>query len=124
MKAISCLQPKTVAWRSATTQSAGDSAGSHDASAAEIGPLLERYRPLLKGFEHGRIDRLKACSHTVTDDARFVVETRDARGWVMSPCSGHGSEFGAEMGLELRPHDCRWPRSGRPRPLGGRSGRR
>ena len=79
----------------------GDPAGSRDASAAEIRPLLERCRPLLKGFEHGRIDRLKACFHTVTDDERFVVETRHARGWVMSPCSGHGSEFGAEMGLEL-----------------------
>jgi len=79
----------------------GDPAGSRDASAAEIRPLLERCRPLLKGFEHWRIDRPKACFHTETDDERFVVEKRDARGWVMSPCSGHGSEFGAEMGLEL-----------------------
>ena len=76
----------------------GDPAGSRAASAAEIGPLVERCRSLLKGFEYGRIDRLKACFYTVTDGERFVVETRDARGWVMSPCSGHGSERRAEMG--------------------------
>ncbi len=79
----------------------GDPAGSRDASAAEIAPLLERCRSLLKGFERWRIDRLKACFYTVTDDERFVVEKQGARGWVMSPCSGHGFKFGAVMGLEL-----------------------
>jgi glycine/D-amino acid oxidase-like deaminating enzyme len=56
---------------------------------------------LLKGFERWRIDRLKSCFYTVTDDERFVVEKQGARGWVMSPCSGHGFKFGAVMGLEL-----------------------
>src|SRR5258708_4477867 len=56
---------------------------------------------LLKGFERWRIDRLKACFYTVTGDERFVVEKQGARGWVMSPCSGHGFKFGAVMGLEL-----------------------
>lgn len=79
----------------------GDPAGSRDASAAEIGPLLERCRSLLKGFERWRIDRLKACFYTVADDERFVVEKQGARGWVMSPCSGHGFKFAAVMGLEL-----------------------
>jgi len=37
----------------------------------------------------------------VTDDERFIVERRGAKGWVMSPCSGHGFKFGALMGLEL-----------------------
>jgi glycine/D-amino acid oxidase-like deaminating enzyme len=44
---------------------------------------------------------LKACFYTVTDDERFVVEKQGAKGWVMSPCSGHGFKFGAVMGLEL-----------------------
>ena len=79
----------------------GDPAGGRDASAAEIAPLLERCRSLLKGFERWRIDRLKACFYTVTDDERFVVEKQGAKGWVMSPCSGHGFKFGALMGLEL-----------------------
>jgi glycine/D-amino acid oxidase-like deaminating enzyme len=79
----------------------GDPAGSRDASSAEIGPLLERCRSLLKGFERWRIARLKACFYTVTADERFVVEQQGAKGWVMSPCSGHGFKFGAVMGLEL-----------------------
>jgi len=79
----------------------GDPAGSRDAGAAEIGPLLERCRSLLKGFERWRITRLKACFYTVTADERFVVEQQGAKGWVMSPCSGHGFKFGAVMGLEL-----------------------
>jgi hypothetical protein len=37
----------------------------------------------------------------VTEDERFVVEKQGAKGWVMSPCSGHGFKFGALMGLEL-----------------------
>jgi glycine/D-amino acid oxidase-like deaminating enzyme len=79
----------------------GDPAGSRDASAAEVAPLLERCRSLLKGFERWRINRLKVCFYTVTDDERFVVEKHGAKGWAMSPCSGHGFKFGAVMGLEL-----------------------
>jgi glycine/D-amino acid oxidase-like deaminating enzyme len=79
----------------------GDPAGSRDASAAEVAPLLERCRSLLKGFERWRINRLKVCFYTVTDDERFVVEKQGAKGWTMSPCSGHGFKFGAVMGLEL-----------------------
>jgi glycine/D-amino acid oxidase-like deaminating enzyme len=75
--------------------------GSRDARATEMAPLLERCGSLLKGFERWRIDRLKACFYTVTDDERFVVEKQGAKGWVMSPCSGHGFKFGAVMGLEL-----------------------
>ena len=48
-----------------------------------------------------RIERLKTCFYTVTEDERFVVEKQGAAGWVMSPCSGHGFKFGALMGLEL-----------------------
>lgn len=79
----------------------GDPAVGRDASEAEIGPLLERCRNLLKGFERWRIDRLKVCFYTVTDDERFVIEKQGAKGWVMSPCSGHGFKFGAVMGLRL-----------------------
>jgi glycine/D-amino acid oxidase-like deaminating enzyme len=79
----------------------GDPAAERTASEDEIRPLLERCRSLFHGFEHWRTDRLKVCFYTVTDDERFVVDKPAAKGWVMSPCSGHGFKFAALMGLEL-----------------------
>jgi glycine/D-amino acid oxidase-like deaminating enzyme len=79
----------------------GDPDGARDATAAEMKPLLDRCAALLRGFDRWRVDRLKACFYTVTDDERFVVEKQGDRGWVMSPCSGHGFKFGALMGKEL-----------------------
>jgi glycine/D-amino acid oxidase-like deaminating enzyme len=79
----------------------GDPNGGRDAVEDEIRPLLERCRSLLHGFERWRTNRLKVCFYTVTDDERFVVEKQGAKGWLMSPCSGHGFKFGAVMGLEL-----------------------
>ena len=79
----------------------GDPTGARDAKEAEVAPLLARCRALLKGFAHWRINRLKVCYYTVTNDERFVVEKPGRNGWVMSPCSGHGFKFGALMGLEL-----------------------
>ena len=79
----------------------GDPAGSREADPAEMQPLLDRCRSLLRGFDRWRIERLKVCFYTVTGDERFVVERQGAKGWVMSPCSGHGFKFGALMGLEL-----------------------
>ncbi len=76
-------------------------ASREDATAAEMRPLLDRCAKLLHGFERWRIDRLKVCFYTVTEDERFVVEKQGAKGWAMSPCSGHGFKFGAVMGLEL-----------------------
>ena len=79
----------------------GDPDGSREATPAEMKPLLDRCASLLRGFDQWRIDRLKVCFYTVTDDERFVVEKQGARGWMMSPCSGHGFKFGALMGKEL-----------------------
>jgi glycine/D-amino acid oxidase-like deaminating enzyme len=79
----------------------GDPDGSREATPAEMKPLLDRCATLLRGFERWRIDRLKVCFYTVTADERFVVEKQGARGWLMSPCSGHGFKFGALMGREL-----------------------
>src|SRR6266851_2005879 len=79
----------------------GDPAAERSASEDEIRPLLERCRSLFHGFERWRTDRLKVCFYTVTDDERFVVEKLGGKGWVMSPCSGHGFKFAALMGLEL-----------------------
>ena len=79
----------------------GDPDGGREAQQEEIRPLLERCRSLFKGFDGWRADRLKVCFYTVTGDERFVVEKTGAKGWVMSPCSGHGFKFGALMGLEL-----------------------
>ena len=79
----------------------GDPTGSREAVESEIRPLLERCRSLLHGFERWRTNRLKVCFYTVTSDERFVVDRQGAKGWVMSPCSGHGFKFAAVMGLEL-----------------------
>jgi glycine/D-amino acid oxidase-like deaminating enzyme len=79
----------------------GDPAGNREAREDEIRPLLDRCRGLLRGFDKWRTDRVKACFYTVTDDERFVVGKQGARGWLMSPCSGHGFKFGAVMGREL-----------------------
>jgi glycine/D-amino acid oxidase-like deaminating enzyme len=79
----------------------GDPDDSREAAPAEMKPLLDRCASLLRGFDRWRIDRLKVCFYTVTDDERFVVEKQGAKGWLMSPCSGHGFKFGALMGREL-----------------------
>ena len=71
-----------------------------------------------------RIDRLKVCFYTVTEDERFVVEKQGAKGWLMSPCSGHGFKFGAVMGLELARTIATGARSCGACALGGRPGRR
>ena len=63
--------------------------------------LLDRCSSLLKGFDRWRIRNLKVCFYSVTGDERFIVEKQGAKGWAMSPCSGHGFKFGALMGLEL-----------------------
>lgn len=78
----------------------GNPDGGREAHEDEIRPLLERCRSLFKGFDAWRTDRLKVCFYTVTEDERFAVE-KVGKGWVMSPCSGHGFKFGALMGLEL-----------------------
>ena len=79
----------------------GDPDAGRDAQEEEVRPLIERCRNLFKGFDAWRTARVKACFYTVTEDERFVVEKTGAKGWVMSPCSGHGFKFGALMGLEL-----------------------
>lgn len=79
----------------------GDPTAQRDATAGEMGPLLGRCRSLLRGFDDWQIDRLKVCFYTVTDDERFVVEKLGGKGWIMSPCSGHGFKFAAIMGREL-----------------------
>ncbi|WP_428673528.1 NAD(P)/FAD-dependent oxidoreductase [Reyranella sp.] len=79
----------------------GDPDAGRDAHEDEIRPLIKRCRDLFRGFDSWRTDRVKACFYTVTEDERFVVEKTGAKGWLMSPCSGHGFKFGALMGLEL-----------------------
>jgi glycine/D-amino acid oxidase-like deaminating enzyme len=79
----------------------GDPDAPREAVEDEIRLLIERCRSLFRGFERWRTDRLKVCFYTVTEDERFVVEKQGTKGWLMSPCSGHGFKFGAVMGLEL-----------------------
>lgn len=79
----------------------GDPDAARDAQPGEMRALLDRCGSLLKGFDRWAIRNLKVCFYSVTDDERFVVEKQGAKGWAMSPCSGHGFKFGAVMGLEL-----------------------
>jgi glycine/D-amino acid oxidase-like deaminating enzyme len=79
----------------------GDPDAGREASEDEIRPMLAFCRSLFRGSDAWQTDRVKACFYTVTEDERFVVEKTGAKGWVMSPCSGHGFKFGALMGLEL-----------------------
>ena len=79
----------------------GDPTAGRDARESEMSALLDRCRSLLKGFDRWTVRNLKVCFYSVTDDERFIVERAGARGWAMSPCSGHGFKFGALMGLEL-----------------------
>ena len=79
----------------------GDPSAERAADEREMQALLGRCRVLIRDFARWRIDRLGVCFYTVTEDERFVVEKQGARGWLMSPCSGHGFKFGALMGLRL-----------------------
>ncbi|UYN96698.1 MAG: FAD-dependent oxidoreductase [Enhydrobacter sp.] len=79
----------------------GDPSAPREARPEEMRPLLNRCRTLIRGFERWQVDRLKVCFYTVTEDERFVVRKLGRKGWLMSPCSGHGFKFGAVMGLEL-----------------------
>lgn len=79
----------------------GDPTGDRVAEESDISQLFARCRSLLRGFESWKVERLNVCFYTVTGDERFIVEKPAARGWVMSPCSGHGFKFGALMGLGL-----------------------
>jgi glycine/D-amino acid oxidase-like deaminating enzyme len=79
----------------------GDPETERTAAESDVSPLFARCRSLLRGFESWKVERLKVCFYTVTEDERFVIERPGAKGWVMSPCSGHGFKFGALMGQEL-----------------------
>jgi glycine/D-amino acid oxidase-like deaminating enzyme len=79
----------------------GDPVAERVAQEKDISQLFARCHSLLRGFENWKVERLKVCFYTVTEDERFVVEKPGAQGWVMSPCSGHGFKFGALMGLGL-----------------------
>lgn len=79
----------------------GDPSAEREAHEQEMQPLLRRCGSLIRDFARWRIDRMKVCFYTVTEDERFAVEKQGAKAWLMSPCSGHGFKFGAVMGLEL-----------------------
>jgi glycine/D-amino acid oxidase-like deaminating enzyme len=79
----------------------GEPTAQRDAQEREMRALLDRCGSLLKGFDRWTIRNFKVCFYSVTEDERFIVEKAGVKGWVMSPCSGHGFKFGALMGLEL-----------------------
>ena len=79
----------------------GDPTATRDAQESEMRALLDRCGSLLRGFDRWTVGNFKVCFYSVTDDERFIVEKAGAKGWAMSPCSGHGFKFGALMGLEL-----------------------
>jgi glycine/D-amino acid oxidase-like deaminating enzyme len=60
----------------------GDPAADRHAHEQEMRPLLRRCGDLIRDFERWRVDRLKVCFYTVTEDERFVVEKQGAMaGW-------------------------------------------
>ena len=94
-------------------------------SEDEIGPLLERCRSLFKGFDAWRIDRLKACFYTVTEDERFVVEKHGRQGLGDVALLRPWLQVRRADGTRNSPAPLhREPRSRRSCALGGRSGRR
>ncbi|WGF89983.1 NAD(P)/FAD-dependent oxidoreductase [Marinivivus vitaminiproducens] len=81
-----------------TFSRAGDPDRDRDASEDDIARVTGLCRGRLKAFEDYRPVRGKTCFYTVTEDERFIAERQD-RGWILSPCSGHGFKFGAIIGL-------------------------
>jgi sarcosine oxidase/sarcosine oxidase subunit beta len=61
--------------------------------------LMEAGRRALAGFDRYRLVEAKSCFYAVTDDGAFVLRRLDARGWVLSACTGHGFKLAALMGL-------------------------
>jgi sarcosine oxidase/sarcosine oxidase subunit beta len=65
--------------------------------AAHVEAVLESCRESLAGFERYRVLEAKSCFYTVTAEERFALCRLDARGWLISACSGHGFKFAALM---------------------------
>jgi glycine/D-amino acid oxidase-like deaminating enzyme len=81
---------------------AGDPAGDRMASETEAQAAAERCRGWLKETGAGyRLQEARACYYTVSEDERFHLAPFGARGWIMSPCSGHGFKFAPVLGREL-----------------------
>jgi glycine/D-amino acid oxidase-like deaminating enzyme len=63
--------------------------------------ILAEFRPHLARLDEYRVLGAQSCCYSMTADQRFIVEPLGARGWVASPCSGHGFKFGAVIGQRL-----------------------
>lgn len=79
----------------------GDPDGDRVARPDEIEAVMECGRQTFLDFERYTVLERKICFYTVTDDEHFVVEPIGARGWVSSPCSGHGFKLGALIGAGI-----------------------
>ncbi|SNB60593.1 sarcosine oxidase/sarcosine oxidase subunit beta [Arboricoccus pini] len=79
----------------------GDPDGDRIARQDEIDAVIACGRQTFKDFDSYTILERKICFYTVTDDEHFVVEPLGAKGWVSSPCSGHGFKLGALIGAGL-----------------------
>jgi glycine/D-amino acid oxidase-like deaminating enzyme len=74
--------------------------GSDDRIATEVDyhPVHQALNRVFKdASQYTELER-KICYYTVADEERFRVEPVDAKGWVVSACSGHGFKLGVMVG--------------------------
>lgn len=80
---------------------AGDPDGPRVVDPDRLAALMEAGAMAIAGFERYRLVEAKSCFYAVTDDERFAVRPLGARGWLASPCSGHGFKLAALIGETL-----------------------
>jgi len=76
----------------------GDPDGDRVATEADLARLWTAARACYRDLDRYAVLEPKACFYTVTQDECFIVRPLDAKGWLISACSGHGFKFGALMG--------------------------
>lgn len=76
----------------------GHGADDRIATAVDYAPVSDALNRVFKDAgQYTELER-KVCYYTVTDEERFRVEPHNAKGWVVSACSGHGFKLGVMVG--------------------------
>lgn len=76
----------------------GHGSDNRIATEEDYKPVLDALNRVFKdASQYTELER-KICYYTVTDEERFRVEPLDAKGWVVSACSGHGFKLGVMVG--------------------------
>jgi sarcosine oxidase/sarcosine oxidase subunit beta len=80
---------------------AGDPDGDRATDPARLDALMAAGAAAIADFDRYRLIEARSCYYAVTDDERFAVRPLGARGWLASPCSGHGFKLAALIGETL-----------------------